>query len=59
MTVGMKGLLLSMRIIDDGSCEENGWCRVGQCGITTISEQKTRFRVMKRLDQNHIKIFIL
>ena len=44
---------------DDGSCEENGWCKVGQGGIATKSEQKTRFRVMKRLDQNHIKIFIL
>ena len=54
--VGVLGKLVA---IDDGSCEENGWCRVGQCGIATKSEQKTRFRVMKRLDQNHIKIFIL
>ena len=52
--VGVLGKLVA---IDDGSCEENGWCRVGQCGIATKSEQKTRFRVMKRLDQNHIKIF--
>ena len=54
--IGVLGKLVA---IDDGSCEENGWCKVGQCGIATISEQKTRFRVMKRLDQNHIKIFIL
>ena len=54
--VGIMGKLVA---IDDGSCEENGWCKVGQGGIATISEQKTRFRVMKRLDQNHIKIFIL
>ena len=33
--------------------------KVGEGGIATISKQKTRFRVMKRLDQNHIKIFIL
>ena len=45
--------------IDDGSCEENGWCKVGQGGIATKSEQVTKYRVMKRLDQNHIKIFIL
>ncbi len=54
--IGVLGKLVA---IDDGSCEENGWCKVGQGGIATISEQKTRFRVMKRLDQNHIKIFIL
>ena len=54
--VGIMGKLVA---IDDGSCEENGWCKVGQCGIATKSEQKTRFRVMKRLDQNHIKLLIL
>ncbi len=54
--IGVLGKLVA---IDDGSCEENGWCKVGQGGIATISEQKTRFRVMKRLDQNHIKILIL
>ncbi len=56
---GIVGMLGKMVAIDDGSCEENGWCKVGEGGIATISEQKTRFRVMKRLDQNHIKIFIL
>ena len=54
--VGILGKLVA---IDDGSCEENGWCKVGEGGIATISEQKTRFRVMKRLDQNHIKLLIL
>ena len=54
--VGVLGKLVA---IDDGSCEENGWCKVGEGGIATISEQKTRFRVMKRLDQNHIKLLIL
>ena len=54
--VGMLGKLVA---IDDGSCEENGWCKVGQGGIATKSEQVTKYRVMKRLDQNHIKIFIL
>ncbi|MFG6379564.1 MAG: hypothetical protein K1W19_14805 [Lachnospiraceae bacterium] len=54
--VGILGKLVA---IDDGSCEENGWCKVGQGGIATISEQKTRFRVMKRLDQNHIKVLIV
>ena len=54
--VGVLGKLVA---IDDGSCEENGWCKVGQGGIATISKQKTRFRVMKRLDQNHIKLLIL
>ena len=54
--VGIMGKLVA---IDDGSCEENGWCKVGEGGIATISKQKTRFRAMKRLDQNHIKLLIL
>ena len=54
--VGVLGKLVA---IDDGSCEENGWCKVGQGGIATKSEQVTKYRVMKRLDQNHIKLLIL
>ncbi len=53
------GLLGKLVVIDDGSCIINGYCKVGEGGIAVISEQKTRFRVMARLDDNHIKILML
>lgn len=55
-TVGMLGKLVA---IDDGSCEVNSWCAVGNGGIATKSENKTHFRVMSRLDKNHIRVLIL
>ena len=54
--VGMMGKLV---VIDDGSCEENGWCTAGEGGIAIKSEKQTKFRVMKRLDKNHIKVLVL
>ena len=53
------GLLGKLVVIDDGSCVINGYCKVGEGGIAVMSEQKTRFRVMARLDDNHIKILML
>lgn len=52
----MMGKLVA---IDDGSCEVGGWCTAGNGGIATKSEQNTKFYVMKRIDQNHIKVLIL
>ena len=54
--VGMMGKLV---VIDDGSCEENGWCTAGKGGIATKSETQTKFRVMKRVDKNHVKVLVL
>jgi len=45
--------------LDDGSCQVNGWCRVGAGGKATASETPTKYRVMKRLDESHIRILIL
>ena len=53
--VGMLGKLVA---IDDGSCEVDGYCTVGEGGIATKSEQETSFYVMARLDKNHIKVMI-
>ena len=53
------GLLGKLVVIDDGSCKVNGWCTAGEGGIAVKSEQKTRFKVMARLDSNHIKILML
>ncbi len=55
-TIGMLGKLVT---VDDGSCEVNGWCKVGKGGVATKSEKRTKFRVMSRLDKNHIRVLIL
>ena len=55
-TIGMLGKLVT---VDDGSCEVNGWCKVGKGGVATKSEKRTKFRVTSRLDKNHIRVLIL
>ncbi len=55
-TIGMLGKLVT---VDDGSCEVNGWCKVGKGGVATKSEKRTKFRVISRLDKNHIRVLIL
>lgn len=49
--VGMIGKLI---VIDDGSCEVNGYCKATTNGIATKSD--TGYRVIARIDGNHIKI---
>lgn len=51
--VGMMGKLV---VCDDGTCQVNGYCFPGKNGIATKSD--TGFRVMKRLDKNHIRILV-
>ncbi|MBS5725078.1 MAG: hypothetical protein KHW59_04760 [Clostridiales bacterium] len=53
--VGIVGQLV---VIDDGTCETNGYCTVADGGTATKSEEKTAYRVMERLDATHIRIFI-
>ena len=52
-TVGMMGKLV---VIDDGTCEINGYCKPSN-GIATKSE--TGYRVLARLDETHIKVLML
>lgn len=54
--VGMLGKLVA---VDDGTCAVNGWAKVGAGGAATASEEQTRFRVMERLDESHVRILIL
>lgn len=54
--VGMLGKLVA---VDDGSCQVNGWCRVGTGGIAAASVERTKYRVMARLDDTHIRVLIL
>ena len=55
-TVGMMGKLV---LIDDGTCEVNGWAKPTTGGIGTKSDTQTKFRVMERLDDTHVRVLIL
>lgn len=52
-TVGMLGQLV---VRDDGSCKVNGYCEPGRNGIATATYSMAGYRVIKRLDESHIKI---
>lgn len=54
--VGMLGKLV---MNDDGTAEVNGWVKPSTGGIATKSETQTKYRVMNRIDDNHIRILIL
>lgn len=54
--VGMMGKLVA---VDDGTCQVNGWCTVGEGGRATHSEIRTCYRVIARLDATHVKILLL
>ena len=49
------GLLGKLIVVDDGTCEVNGYCKVSDNGIGTKSDNYG-YRVMSRLDDTHIKI---
>ena len=49
--VGLMGKLI---VVDDGTCEVNGYCKVTDGGKATKAD--TGYRVMKRLDDTHIQI---
>lgn len=53
------GLLGKLVAVDDGTCQPNGWCTVGEGGTATASAQRTKYRVMARLDERHIRVMIL
>lgn len=53
--VGTHGQLV---MVDDGTCQVNGYCTTAVGGIATATADKTPYRVIRRLDDNHIKIYI-
>ena len=59
--IGTHGQLI---VIDDGTCEVNGYCGVGENGIGTRCDDMEKvyrglaFRVTERLDETHIRIVI-
>lgn len=51
--VGLTGKLI---VCDDGTCNVNGYCYPSENGIATASE--TGYRVIARIDENHIKVIV-
>ena len=45
-------------VVDDGTCEVDGYCKPSDNGIATKSNKRTRFRVRKRIDDTHILVRI-
>ncbi|MCM1440367.1 MAG: hypothetical protein NC131_14355 [Roseburia sp.] len=54
--VGMMGKLV---LIDDGTCQVNGWAKPSIGGVGTASDTPTKFRVMSRIDDTHVRVLIL
>lgn len=50
------GLLGKLVVQDDGTCEVDGYCTAGDGGVATKAE--TGYRVMKRVDERHVKIMV-
>lgn len=53
------GLLGKLVMVDDGNVLPNDYVTAGQNGIAVYSPDPTRFRVLSRLDESHIKVLIL
>lgn len=54
----MVGVVGQLIVIDNGNCKVNEYCSVGANGIAIPSSIMTDYRVIERIDENHIKIFI-
>lgn len=50
------GLLGVLNVVDDGTCEVNGFCKVVDGG--TVTQSATGYRVIKRVTDNIVKILI-
>ena len=45
-------------MIDDGTCKVNKYCTVGKNGVATASENNYAVRVLERIDDTHIRVYI-
>jgi hypothetical protein len=53
---GIVGLLGQIVAVDDGTCVVGGYAGPGKDGVATAAE--TGYRVMKRIDDTHIKVLV-
>ena len=51
-------LIDTMGVTDDGSCVVGGYAKVGENGIATASAEKSNIRVMKRITDNIVLVFM-
>lgn len=51
--VGLVGKLV---VVDDGTCQVNGYCYPSEKGIATAAE--SGYRVMARIDKNHVRVLL-
>ena len=56
---GTVGLLGQLTVKDDNTCEVGKYCTANIDGTATISNTKTNYYVMQRIQDNFIKILIL
>ncbi len=52
------GLIGKLVVVDDGTCMPNEYCKAGENGIATKTTYHTGFRVLSRIDETHIKVFV-
>lgn len=52
------GLFGKLYVSDDGSCMVGGYATNGENGVATASEEKTNMRVMKRITDNIVLVFM-
>ena len=45
-------------IVDDGTCQVNGYCFPNSNGIATATEDKRGYRVLKRKDETHVLVYV-
>lgn len=53
--IGMLGVL---SVYEDGTCQVNGYCRCTNGGIATATEERSGYRVIKRVTDNIVKIVL-
>ena len=53
--IGMIGVL---SVYDDGTCQVNGYCKCANNGIATATEERSGYRVIKRVTDNIIKVVL-
>ena len=52
------GLMGKLYVNDDGTCVPNGYAKCGGNGIATASTEKTNMRVMKRITDSIVLVFM-
>ena len=55
---GCVGMFGKLYVRDDGTCQVNGYAKVGNDGVLTVSDEKTNMRVMSRVNDHVIRVLL-